>query len=57
MPIRLEKDRQTGPVMADTQPQDMLGSEQWQWLADELHSNTADLTLLGSGLQVGIVLH
>lgn len=32
-------------------PQDILGSEQFAWLADELRAHSADLTLIGAGLQ------
>ena len=48
--------------MPEDEPQDMLGSAQWDWLEEELRTHTADVTLLGSGLQVisslikGIVL-
>jgi len=34
------------------EPGDILGSEQWKWLANELQANTAQLTIIGSGLQV-----
>lgn len=33
-------------------PQDMLGAAQWAWLENELRTRTADVTLIGSGLQV-----
>jgi alkaline phosphatase D len=32
--------------------QDMLGPEQWRWLEHELRSKTAELTIIGAGLQV-----
>jgi alkaline phosphatase D len=31
---------------------DMLGAEQWQWLEQQLASDDADVTLIGSGIQV-----
>lgn len=33
-------------------PQDMLGDEQWRWLENELRSTRADVTLIGTGIQV-----
>jgi len=31
---------------------DQLGDEQWQWLEEEMTSNTATFTLIGSGIQI-----
>lgn len=31
---------------------DMLGADQWNWLEQELKSNTADVTVVASGIQV-----
>lgn len=31
---------------------DMLGKEQWDWLKDQLEDASADLTIIGNGLQV-----
>jgi len=31
---------------------DILGSEQWKWFEDEIQANTAQLTIIGSGVQV-----
>lgn len=31
---------------------DMIGSEQWAWLEHELRANDAEVTLIGSGIQV-----
>eukprot|EP00042_Codosiga_hollandica_P050526 m.605212 g.605212 ORF g.605212 m.605212 type:complete len:451 (+) comp58108_c1_seq3:2026-3378(+) len=36
----------------DSEPQDMLGEVQWAWLDAELSSRTADVNIIGSGLQV-----
>ena len=39
-----------GPTSADRD--DMLGPEQWAWLENELATNTAQLTFIGSGVQI-----
>jgi len=31
---------------------DVLGAEQWQWLEQQLTSSTADVHLIGTGVQV-----
>ena len=31
---------------------DILGIKQWEWLEEQLHDHTANLVLIGTGLQV-----
>lgn len=33
-------------------PQDILGSDQWEWLDHELSTNSADINIIGTGLQI-----
>ena len=45
---RYNRDR-TNSGRAD---RDLLGEEQWQWLESELLNSTADVNIIGSGIQV-----
>ena len=34
-------------------PCDVLGDKQWKWLEEQLRNGVAELTIIGSGMQVG----
>ncbi|EDQ91518.1 uncharacterized protein MONBRDRAFT_23508 [Monosiga brevicollis MX1] len=48
---RSHKSRQPRFYVSEHHAQDMLGPEQWSWLESELRTQSADLTIIGSGLQ------
>ena len=49
---RSHMDPYAQPFNVSSSPQDMLGEEQWAWLEAELRHTRADVTIIGSGLQI-----